>query len=156
MPTSRLATVGLLALLACAGAARAEEGVGDGAPISPEFAKTLFDRVGPLREADGCRLESFDTSRYRITITLVTPAGAEHFFDLATAQGLVRQTRTAGEWAIAVPAPLAHDCPTTVAAIERILVETSAPTGGGQVGGAALSRWHYVMLAATFLLLLVG
>jgi hypothetical protein len=156
MPTSRLATVGLVALLACAGAAQAEEDVGDGAPISPEFAQTLFGRVGPLREADGCRLARFDTSRYRITVTLVTPAGAEHFFDLATAQGLVPQARTAGEWAIAVPAPLARDCPTTVAAIERILVGTSAPTDGGHVGSVALSRWHYVMLAATFLLLLVG
>jgi hypothetical protein len=156
MALGRLATVGLLALLACVGAAHAEERVGDGAPISPEFAQTLFGRVGPLREPDGCRLDRFDTSRYRITMVLVTPAGTEHFFDLATAPGLIAVTRTAGDWAIAVPAPLARDCPTTVAAIERILVETSAPVGGWHVGSVPLSRWHYVILAATFLLVAVG
>src|SRR6185369_111740 len=90
------------------------------------------------------------------TIMLVTPAGAQHLFDLATAPGLIPVTRTAGDWAIAVPAPLARDCPTTVAAIERILVETSAPSGGWHVGSVSLSRWHYVALAAIFLLLLVG
>ncbi len=156
MAMSRLATVGLLALLACAGAAHAEEGVGDGAPISPEFAQTLYGRVAALREPDGCRVERFDTSRYRITIALVTPAGAEHFFDLATAPGLIPVTRTAGDWAIAVPAPLARDCPATLTAIERILVETSAPIGGWHVGTVALSRWHYVMLATMLLLVLVG
>ena len=104
MAISRLATVGLLALLAYANAARAEEGVADGAPISAEFARTLYGRIGPLREPDGCRLERFDTSRYRITIALVTPAGAQHFLDLATAQGLIPLSRTAGDWAIAVPA----------------------------------------------------
>jgi hypothetical protein len=86
----------------------------------------------------------------------VTPAGAEHFFDLATAPGLIPVTRTAGDWAIAVPPPLARDCPSTVAAIERILVETSAPIGGWHVGSVAVSRWHYVALATMFLLLLVG
>ena len=103
MAISRLATVGLLALLAYAGAAHAEERVGDGAPISPEFAQTLYGRVGPLREPDGCRLNRFDTSRYRITIVLVTPAGAEHFFDkscevsqmLDVLRSMVRATRRA-------------------------------------------------------------
>jgi hypothetical protein len=156
MAMSRLATVGLLALLAYVAAAHAEEGVRDGAPITPEFAQTLYGRVGPLREPDGCRVKRFDTSRYRITIALVTPAGAEHFFDLATVQGLLPQTRTAGEWAIALPAPLARDCPATVAAIERILAETSAPIDGGRLGNVALARWHYGILAATFLLVLFG
>src|SRR6185369_3228050 len=108
----------------------------------------LYGRVRPLHEPDGCRLARFDTSRYRITIVLVTPAGAEHFFELATAQGLVARTRTAGDWAIAAPAPLARDCPTTVAAIERILAETSAPISGW--------RWHYAALAGMFLLVVVG
>lgn len=153
---SRIATVGMLAVLAYVAAARAEGTVNDGAPISPEFAETLYARVAPLRETDGCRLERFDTSRYRITIVLQTSAGAEHFFDLATVQGLVPATRTAGDWAISLPAPLARDCPTTVAAIERILGETSAPIGGWHVGSVALSPWHYVLLAAIFLVVLLG
>jgi hypothetical protein len=154
MAVRRLATVGLLALLAYA--AHAEETVRDGAPITAEFAQTLYGRVGPLREPDGCRLKRFDTSRFRITITLVTPAGAEHALDLATAPGLLSLARTAGDWAIAVPQALARDCPTTVAAIERILGGTSAPTGGLHLGSVAFTRWHYVLLAVTFLLLLLG
>src|SRR5438876_1078473 len=121
MAIGRLAAVGLLALLAYAGAAHAEERVDDGAPISPQFAQVLYGRVGPLREPDGCRLARFDTTRFHITLGLVTPAGAEHVFELATAPGLIPLTRTAGDWAIAVPPSLARDCPTTVAAIERIL-----------------------------------
>src|SRR5687767_10930081 len=98
----------VLALLAYATAAPAEH-VRGGAPITPEFAQTLYARVGPLREPDGCRLTRFDTSRYRISIGLVTSAGAEQFFDLATMPGLIPVSRTAGDWAIAVPAPLARD-----------------------------------------------
>src|SRR5262249_46887145 len=97
----------------------------------------------------------FDTSRYRITIGLVAPAGTEQFFDLATIPGLMPVGRTAGDWAIAVPASLARDCPTTVAAIERVLHETAAPTGGWRLGSVAAPS-HYVLLAATFLLLLIG
>jgi hypothetical protein len=149
--------MGLLALLTFVGAAHAEEKVSDGAPISPELAQALYARVGPLREADGCLLKRLDTSRFRITIVLGTPAGAEHFLDLATAQGLIPAARTAGDWTIAVPAPLARDCPATVARIERILAETSAPTGGLHVGGIpVVSPSHYVLLAATFLLVLLG
>ncbi len=157
MAVSRLATVGVLALLASAAAAPAEQTVRDGAAITPEFAETLYARVGQLREPDGCRVTRFDTTLYRITIGLAAPAGAEEFFDLATRSGLVPVSRTAGDWAIAVPAPLARDCPATVAAIERILAETAAPVGGWHVGSAALSsQSHYVLLAATFLLLLLG
>src|SRR5258706_15687825 len=125
MAIGRLAAVGLLALLAYAGAALAEERVGDGAPISPQFAQMLYGRVGPLGEPDGCRLARFDTSRFRITIGLVTPAGAEHVFELATAPGLIPLTRTAGDWGVAGAPPLARDCPPTVAAVERSLGETS-------------------------------
>ena len=57
-----VATAGVL--LAYAAAARAEETVSEGAPITPEFAQTLYARVGPLREPDGCRLERFDTSQF--------------------------------------------------------------------------------------------
>jgi hypothetical protein len=146
----------VLALLVYATAASAGE-VRDGAAISAEFAQALYARVGRLREPDGCRLTRFDTARYRITVGLAAPTGAEHSLDLATTPGLIAVGRTAGDWSIAVPAPLARDCPTTVAAIERILGETAAPTGGTQLGGAPLSsRTHYQLLAATFVLLLIG
>jgi hypothetical protein len=152
----RLALRLLLALLVYATAASADE-VRDGAAISSEFAGALYARVGELHEPDRCRVTRFDTSRYRITIGLAAPAGDEHFFDLATTPGLIPVSRTTGDWAIAVPAPLARDCPTTVAAIERILGETAAPTGTRHGGGTRLSSpAHYALLAATFLLLLVG
>jgi hypothetical protein len=152
-----LTTVGVLAVLAYAAAAGAEPTVRDGVPITPEFARTLHARVGPLRAPDGCRLTRFDTSRFRISLGIVAPEGAEHFLDLATKSGLISVSRSAGDWAIAVPAPLARDCPATVAAIEQILAETAAPTGGRDVGSAALPpSSHYLLLAATFLLVLLG
>jgi hypothetical protein len=150
-------TVGVLAFLAYAVAVRAEDTVSEGAPITPEFARTLYARIAPLREPDGCRLTRFDTSRYRITIGLLTAAGGEQLLELATRSGLVPTGRTAGEWAIAVPAPLARECPTTVAAIERILAKTDAPTGAWYLGSTTLSpSFHYLLLAATILLVLVG
>lgn len=146
----------VLALLAFAAAAPAEQ-VRDGAPIPPEFAQTLYARVNELREPDGCRVTRFDTARYRITIGILTPAGVENSLDLATAPGLVPASRTSGDWAIEVPPPLARDCPTTVAAIDRILAETAAPIGGWHVGSEPLSpSAQYLLLAATFLLLLLG
>jgi hypothetical protein len=149
--------VGVLVLLGHAAAVRAEPAVNDGGRIAPELAQALYGRVEQLREPDGCRLTRLDTSRFRITIALAAPGGAEQFLDVATQSGLVRVSRTVGDWAIAVPEPLARDCPTTVAAIERILGETVAPTAGWHVGVAEISsRWHYVLLAATFLLLVAG
>jgi hypothetical protein len=146
-----------LALLAYATAAPAEQ-VRDGAPIPPEFAQSLFARVSALREPDGCRVTRFDTARYRITIGILAPAGAEHFLDLATTPGLLPVGRTTGDWAIAVPAPLERDCPATATAIDRILGETAAPTGAWHAGVKTLSSPanYYLLLAATLLLLLLG
>lgn len=100
--------------------------VSDGAAITPEFAQSLYDQLVILRAADGCRLVTFDTSRFRITVALQTPAGAQHAFELATAR---RGTagRTAGGWALAVPPELERDCSASLAAIERVLSGTTAP-----------------------------
>ena len=152
----RLATMGVLVFVAFAIPARAEETVRDGAAITPEVAETVYKRIGPLHEPDGCRLTRFDTSRYRITIGVAAPGGPEQFFDLATRPGLIPVGRTAGDWAVAVPASLARDCPETVAAIERILRETAAPIRGWHSGGALLLPSNYAVLAATFVLLLLG
>lgn len=149
----RLATVGVFGVLACVLMAE----VAEGAPITHEFAQSLFARVGPLREADGCRLTRFDTSRFQITIGLATSTGVQHAFDLGTMSAPATGIRTAGDWWLAVPAALARDCPATVGAIERMLGGTAAPAGGWQVGGVPLSAAaHYVVLAGTFLLVLLG
>jgi hypothetical protein len=100
--------------------------VDDGAAISPELAKTLYDRFAPLREPDGCRLLRFDTTRFRISAALSTPSGGDHRFELATA-GEGDVGRRAGAWSIAVAPELQRDCSMTLAAIERLLVDISPP-----------------------------
>jgi hypothetical protein len=151
----RLATVGGLVVLAYV--AMAGQTLFAGAPITAEFAQSLYGRVGPLREPDGCRLTRFDTSRFQITIGLVTSTGAQHAFDLGTMPAPAASSRTAGDWWLAVPAALGRDCPTTVSAIERMLAETSAPIGPWHVGGVPVSASsHYSLLAGSFLLLLLG
>ncbi|MCC6847413.1 MAG: glycosyltransferase family 39 protein [Deltaproteobacteria bacterium] len=127
------------------------------APITPELARDLYARVGPLREADGCRLTRFDTRRFQITIGLVTSTGAQHAFELGATPAIAGDSRRVGDWWLAVPAPLADACPTTLAAIERLLAGTSAPPEAWQGGGAPFSASaHYVVLAGTFLVLLLG
>jgi hypothetical protein len=101
--------------------------VPDGAAIRPEFAEDLFKRLAPLRESDGCRLVRFDTHRFRILIGLAPPAGGEHAFELATATGMSPAKRRVGSWALAVPVEIERDCGATLAAVERVLLETAAP-----------------------------
>ena len=145
-----------IALLLSATTAFAAE-VRDGAPISPEFARALYVRIGALHEADGCRITRFDTARSRVTIGLAAPAGGEHVFTLATTSGLLATHRSVGDWTFAASAALARDCPTTLAAIERILGETAAPTPARNAGLPALPvPSRYAVLAATFVLLLLG
>lgn len=147
----------LVAVVAAAGAGRADESISGGAPITPEFAQSLYERVGRLQAADGCGLTRFDTSRYRIIIGLRAPSGAEYTLDLATAPELVPVARRVGDWAIAAPAELARDCPATVAGIEQVLAATSAPAGGWHVGGTPLGAPSpYLLLVVSFALLLLG
>jgi hypothetical protein len=129
--------------------------VSDGAAITPAFAQALYARLAPLRESDGCRLVRFDTSRFRITIALQAPAGAEYAFEIATAPALGHADRTAGGWALAVPAGIERDCGATLGAIERVLVDTVGPRE------PPWARWNprvsnYAILAGTFVLLLFG
>lgn len=151
---------GLLLLLAVpvpargdvdARADRPPAGVADGAAITPEFARALYERLAPLRESDGCRLARFDTGRVRIAIGLLGPSGAEHAFELATAPALGHAGRTAGDWALAVPPDLEGECGATLAAIERILEATAAPH---RLAWVAVS--NHAILVATFVLLLLG
>lgn len=149
----RVVLAALVGVLACA-AVPTLAGAG---PITAEFAQNLYARVGPMQEADGCRLTRFDTSRFQITIGLVTSSRAQQSFDLGPLPAPAAGSRTAGDWWLAVPAALARDCPSTIAAIEHVLVETSAPVGTLQASTVLLSpSLHYAVLAATFVLLLLG
>jgi len=153
----RLATVGMRTAIVSVVLAGAVATRAEAAAITPEFAQNLYGRVAPLREADGCRLTRFDTSRVQITVGLESAAHAEQFFDLGALPGPTGGSRTVGGWWVAVSEALARDCPTTVAAIERILGETSAPTRGWRLGGTLLTGpSQYELLAVTFVLLLVG
>ena len=147
----------LVALVTWVAVARADEQVSDGAPITPEFAQSLYARVGQLQTSDRCALTRFDTSRYRITIGLRAPSGAEYTYDLATVPDLIPVDRRVGDWSIASPAELARDCPATVDGIEQILAATSAPTGGWHVATGSIGLPSpYVLLAVSLALLLLG
>lgn len=95
--------------------------IGDGAAITPAAAQALYERLAPLRAADGCRMLRFDTSRFRIAVTLQSPAGAVRALELAAGAG--GPTTGAGDWTLAVPADLRRDCGATVAAIERAVAD---------------------------------
>lgn len=154
---ARTLTAGAFATLAFALVASVGPTVADAAPITPEFAQNLYARVAPLREPDACRLTRFDTSRFQITIGLVAASGTQGSFDLGTPPAPAAANRTAGDWWVAVPEGLARDCPTTIAAIERILGGTSTPAGRFEVAGVAFSASsHYAVLVGTFVLLLLG
>ena len=131
--------------------------VGDGAPISPAFASALYQRVAPLRETDGCRLMRFDTSRFRIAVGLQAPTGTAHVFELAAVQNSGTGTRTVGDWTLAVPPQLERECGATLAAIERVLVDTTAPRGApGGAGGSSLVQPNHALIAGSFVLLVLG
>lgn len=127
--------------------------IDDGAAITPEFARALFDRVRVLREPDGCRVEQFNTERFRIAIGLQAPSGTVHTFGLSSARPRAG-ARSAGEWALAVPDEIQTDCPQTLAAIEGIVGVTAAPRGTFALSTA--STVIYQVLAAAFVVLLVG
>lgn len=150
----RLASATMIALLAASAATADSDGVGDGIAISHEFASTLFARMAPLREADGCILSRFDTSRFRIVAGLTTPSGAEAGFEFATDSSWRGGHRRAGAWQLAVAAELDRDCPQTVAAVERILRDTPPPHG--MVGRVAVVKLEHILLSGSVILLLLG
>jgi len=128
----------------------------DGAPITPQFAQQLFERLAPLHEADGCKLSRFDTGRFRIAIGLRNAAGDEHLMEIATARP-GGPGRSAGNWALAVPAETERDCAATLAALETALT-TTAPPAPAAFGYDNDKRFHptFLFLASSFVLLLVG
>jgi hypothetical protein len=136
----------------------------DGVALSPTVAQALYDRLAPLRESDGCRLARFDTSRSRVTVGLRSGAGAERAFVLATAPEEGAPGHRVGGWTLAVPPELERDCAATLGVVERVLLETPAPRGerldaGGSAlatSGAALGRINRVLLAGSFVLLVLG
>jgi hypothetical protein len=97
-------------------------GVNDGIAITPDFAAALYARISPLREADGCRLASFTTSRFRVTAALVTPSGAAHAVEFATAP-----PGAASTWAVVASGEAEQACGATLASLRRVLDEIGAP-----------------------------
>ncbi|MFN8643454.1 MAG: hypothetical protein U0802_17995 [Candidatus Binatia bacterium] len=150
-----VATAALVALIAAA--ARSDDGVRDGAAITPQFAQSLYERVGHLQAADGCAQTRFDTGRYRIVIGLRAPSGAEHVLEIATAPDLVPVAHRVGDWAVGRPAELIRDCPATVAAIEQVLTDTAAPAAEWHIGAESYrGPSPYALLVVSFALLVVG
>lgn len=97
--------------------------IGPDAVITPAVAQALYERLTPLREADGCTLARLDTRRLQITVELTTRAGNRHSFELSTTAG-GGAGRTVGAWTLAVPPEVERDCGATLAAIEGVLAET--------------------------------
>lgn len=142
-----------LVLLATAVTCRSEEGAASGAAITPQFAQALYERLLPLRESDGCRLARFDTMRSFISVGLHAPSGSEHVLQIAAGSGS-GAARLAGGWAISFPAQLETDCAATLAAIEKVLAETSTPRDAPWRADRWTSvRANYSLLAASFVLL---
>jgi hypothetical protein len=106
-------------------------GVSDGAAITPAFAQALYDRLTSLQESDGCRVVQLDTSRFRMSVAVRTPAGGERTLEIATAPQGGSAGRSAGGWAIAASAEAERDCAMTRAAIERALGEIGVPASVG-------------------------
>lgn len=115
-------------------------GVSDGAAITPAFAQALYERVTPLRPADGCHVTRLDTSRFRMSIGVQVPAGTEHGIELATAQSSEAATRQVGVWALAVPPDVERECAAMLAAIEGVLrdLQPPAPVNTGSDGTGVL------------------
>lgn len=104
----------------------AETAPQEGIAITPELAKAVYQRLSPLRQADGCILDRLDTQRFRVDVHLRTGARKVHVAQLAiTTAGLLR-TRT--NWSLTGSEELRHDCPQTLAAIERELAQLRLPS----------------------------
>jgi hypothetical protein len=131
--------------------------VRDGAPITPEFAKVLYERLAPLRESDGCRVVRFDTTRFRINIGLQARSGAAHGLEIAATRERGDGLRGVGDWMVAAPPELARDCAATLAAIERALLATSSPPPPppGADGSDAVPL-NQVLIILSFALLVLG
>lgn len=136
--------------------APAQQAAGAGAAITPVFAQSLYDRVTPLRAADGCRVQRLDTNRFSITVGVQGRSGEEHTLNLAHEPDRSRATRRVGAWALAPSAGLEHECGLTVAAIERVLRDLDPPAPLGGAGPEDRRRAAYagcILLVAAGVLL---
>jgi hypothetical protein len=118
-----------------------------GVAISPELARTLYDRIAPLRESDGCLLSRFDTAHTRITLVLYAPSGAEHSLSLTAPL-----RRSMGGWAVTPSPELERDCGATLTAIERVLAKTPVQ----RFRTLLFSLDNYTLLVVQFVVLVVG
>lgn len=129
----------------------------EGLAITPELAQAVFQRLVPLREADGCVLESLDTQRFRVDVHLRTGARVEHVAQLATTSAGLLRTRN--HWNLTGSDDLRRDCPQTLAAIEREIAQVHLPSPMAKVvTDIAKDRpsASIRILQISFLLLLIG
>jgi hypothetical protein len=101
-------------------------GVNDGAAITPQFAQRLYDRVKLLHESDGCAVTRVDTSRFRVTIGVRPPTGAEHAIEVATAAGSPLTAADDDGWRVVASDGARRDCGMMITALERTLRDIGA------------------------------
>ncbi|MDX2166791.1 MAG: hypothetical protein SF182_06995 [Deltaproteobacteria bacterium] len=131
--------------------------VRDGAPITAAFAEALYARLAPLREADGCRIVRFDTSRFRIDIGVQAPSGAVTALQVAATRERAAQARGVGEWMVAAPPEFGRHCGATLGAIEAALLATAPPPAPSALGAeVAHLRFTDVAILVSFALLVLG
>jgi hypothetical protein len=133
--------------------AAAQPAVDEGAAITPAVAQAVFERLKLLQAPDGCRLQRFDTSRFRIEIGLLTPSGASETLGLAAAPPGAGSSTT-GDWRLAAPDDVRRDCPATLAALQRSLAATEAPRES--LRGTGTEPESYGLLQGSFVLLVLG
>jgi hypothetical protein len=145
----------LRAQVAASGVASAA--IDDGAAITPAVAESLYARLSPLHEPDGCRVARLDTSRFRITVTVQARSGAAHSLGLATAAQQGGAVRRAGSWALSGWPDLERDCPATLAAVEHVLSAEEAPRELRRGPGRSMTGLvPYPLLEGSFVLLVLG
>jgi hypothetical protein len=164
--TANIRSWALVAVVAyaLAPASVAQAAPADGAAITPDVARSVYERLAPLGESDGCRLVRFDTSRFQIDVGLQTAAQAERSLTISAAPRRDAQGRESGGWTLAAPADVERDCAATLAALRHILSETPAPRGESGDARAApfasvvpsVARINRALLAASFVLLVLG
>jgi hypothetical protein len=113
------------------------------AAIPPASAQTIFDKLAPLRESDGCVLDRVDTDRSEMKV-IFEKGGSR--FDPVLVAPLACATPTAlrgKSLAYRVPASLPAACPATVKALTDVMGSESVSTVPLDTHGPSVPRWRW-------------
>ncbi len=147
----------LLCALLVSGVAQNLAAQQGGAAITPALAKRLFDRLAPLREADGCRLSRLDTGRFEITIGLQGAAGGAHEVYVSTAPPADDGDHLAGDWTVRHGGAVSSQCSVTLGRMRQILASTQGPASAPWRADRWTSvRQNYTVLALCFVALILS